>query len=247
MVLFGEYPLDQVIDLLALVAPRDRQRAGPPEPLHRHLGDRGHGEPGGLGIDARPVETCLLGFEVARLERSLLADPVQNAIDILLGDATEIAFVARMDLVVPEALEEMPPVGEDVAGENSGVVGPVLEQRAGHLDPVIEPLLFVASIAREEDLVLCSLDRRDGVDLDETEPPHHSVDPFRRGGRGRRRQRIVLEQRPEPVQADQCAAECPVRKQGMRFGQGGSEYSIGRREGLRAWNASGSRGRVHPV
>src|SRR5690606_1440965 len=73
--------------------------------------------------------------------------------------------------------EAVPPVGEECARDNRGVVRPVLKQEPVLLDQLGEMLLTIGLVAREQDMMVRALDRIDRIDLDEAKSRNGLVEP----------------------------------------------------------------------
>ena len=158
-----DHPLGEVVDLLKALPARDREMAGAPQELQRHLVRMPVPK-----AAARPLAVA----EIARHDRAVLPDVVEHRLDpaVVVMLCEPAAIAAREPR--PVALEADLPVRVEAGRDDRGVVGPVLEQPRLALEEALQQCRPVGLVAREQDHVMGARHHVDAVHLDEA----HALD-----------------------------------------------------------------------
>jgi hypothetical protein len=156
-------PLGEVVDLLEAVARGHRQVSATPEEFQCRFR--------GMPVPPAAVGLGVVGIVVADFARqhaAVLGDVPADGLDLGLEALAMPVPPARPQ---PSFLAgEAPlPIREESAGDDRGVVGPVLEQRRLALVQAGELLVPIGLVAREKDHVVGALDGLDRVHLHEAQ------------------------------------------------------------------------------
>ena len=209
-VVLGDDPLGEIVDLLLPVPAGDRQRADPPQVLHRHLRERRSRE-----VRIGPFD--LPGDDVARRQGPPFPNGLQHPRPHRGRHLREIPAVSRMALAAAEAPEVMLPVRIELHREDGGAVGPVLERRPFRLQGLLQVGPAVPVVAGEQNVMVRPLHGRDAVDLHVGESQQRLVNPRRAGRGGHRRQGILRRRRGKAGRAEERVAEVVVREDHRRL------------------------------
>ncbi|MNT48563.1 hypothetical protein D3C72_1853490 [compost metagenome] len=116
-----------------------------------------------------PATRRVLGLlEVAGKHRAALGDALVGVFAAFLETlATPLAPAVDDGFAFP--FEAVLPVAKEAAGDDRGVMGPVLEQLAVVFQQRCQMFAAIGLVARKQDLVVGALHRRDAVDLHEAD------------------------------------------------------------------------------
>lgn len=155
LVMRRDHPLSQVIDLLEILAPRDRKLSRAPEHFERGLG----------GMPVPPAAGFVLDFlQIAGQHRATLGDPCIGVVAALLKTFAA-PFLPALDDRLAFPFEAMLPVAEETARNDRSVVRPMFEQIAIVFQQRRQMLPTIGLVAGKQDLMMGAFDGGDAVHL----------------------------------------------------------------------------------